>query len=319
MTYLANRGDDMEMRHLKVNFELGRSRFVFYSPRDRDSIKEVIADADVVVNLIGKYRESGQPVQTDKFPYVGYQKNYSYFDTNVTIPRTLAEICKEMQVDYFVHVSSASASPTAKSEWSRTKYQGEQAVKEVYPWATIIRPTQLFGRQDRLLNWFARMQQGYRMIPLVDGGKALTQPVWVGDVAKTILRVCDAPGKFEGREIDCFGPTDYSYRELAEFVDDITERRRPIFNLPYDYYKMLAKVLQYQRDPYVVPDLVDLWSEDFLPRMSPEAYKQQTDDATKILTMEDLGIQALPIEKEAFEFLHYYRFGGHFHRVQGYH
>ena len=55
MTYLANRGDDMEMRHLKVNYDLGRTRFVFYSPRDTESIKEVISDADVVVNIIGKY------------------------------------------------------------------------------------------------------------------------------------------------------------------------------------------------------------------------------------------------------------------------
>ena len=193
MSYLANRGDDMEMRQLKVNFELGRSRFVLYSTRDVDSIKEVIADADVVVNMIGKYHETGKPVTTSSFPYIKYQPNYTLYDTNVTIARTLAEVCKVMQVDHLVHVSSASASPLSKSEWSRTKYEGELAVRDAFPWATIIRPTQLFGRMDRLLNWFARMQTWNRMVPLVDGGKALTQPVWVGDVAKTILRVCDDP------------------------------------------------------------------------------------------------------------------------------
>jgi len=319
MAYLANRGDDLEMRHLKLPFELGRSRFVFYSARDRDSIKEVIADADVVVNMIGKYYESGQPVAKEKFPFIDYVTNFSFEDTNVTIPQTLAEICTEMQVDHFVHVSSASASPDAKSEWSRTKYQGELAVKEAYPWATIIRPTQMFGRQDRLLHWFARMAQWHRMVPLVDGGHSLTQPVWVGDVANTILKVCDNPALFEGRQIDCFGPTDYSYVELANFVNDITERNRPIFNLPYDYYKAIAKVLQYQRNPLLTPDLVDQWSEDFLPTMAPEQYKLQEKENEKILTMEDLGITATPIEKIAFEFLQSYRFGGHFFRVQGYH
>lgn len=319
MAYLANRGDDMEMRHLKVNFDLGRSRFVFYSPRDVDSIKEVIADADIVVNLIGKYYETGQPVQTDSFPYVKWRTNYSYHDVNVKIPKTLAEVCRDMQVDHFIHVSSASASPNSKSEWSRTKYEGEQAVKEIYPWATIIRPTQLFGKQDRLLNWFANMAQWYRCVPLVDGGKTLTQPVWAGDVARTILRVCDDAGKFEGRSIDCFGPEDYTYRELAEFVNDITERNRPIFHMPYNYYRFLANILQYQRNPSLLPDWIDQMSEDFLPRMSPEEYKLQTDESTKILTMADLSIEALPIEKDAFSYLHYHRFGGHFFRVQGYH
>ena len=73
LAYLANRGDDMEMRDHKVSFDIGRVKNVFYSPRDHDSIREVIADADVVVNLIGKYYESGQPVQIPKFPYLSYQ------------------------------------------------------------------------------------------------------------------------------------------------------------------------------------------------------------------------------------------------------
>jgi NADH dehydrogenase (ubiquinone) 1 alpha subcomplex subunit 9 len=315
MAYLGNRGDEMEMRHIRLSFDLGRTRFVCYSPRDRESIKDVIADADVVVNMVGKYYESGQPVQTEKFPYVGWQTNYSYHDANVKIPQALAEICKEMQVDHFIHVSSASAAPDAKSEWSRTKYEGEQAVKEIYPWATIIRPTQLFGKQDRFLNWFARMAQWYRMVPLVDGGKKLTQPVWVADVAKTILRVCDDPTKYEGKRIDCFGPNDYTYMELAKFVNDITERDMRMFNLPHYYYSKLAQVLQNTRDPLVIPDLVELWSEDFLPQMTAEEYKAQTE----ILTMENMGIKATPLEKEAFDWLHFYRVGGHFFRVSGYH
>lgn len=308
----------MEMRHIRLSFDLGRTRFCFYSPRDRESIKEVIGDADVVVNMIGKYYESGQPVQTAKFPYVNYATNYSYHDANVVIPTTLAEICKEMQVDNFIHVSSASASPDSKSEWSRTKYEGEQAVKEIYPWATIIRPTQLFGKQDRFLNWFARMAQWYRMVPLVDGGKSLVQPVWVGDVAKTILRVCDDPSKYEGKRIDCFGPNDYTYKELATFVNGITERDMPVFNLPYFYYSKLAQGMQYTRDPLVIPDLVEQWMEGNRPEMTPEEYKAQLSDG-KILTLDDMGIEAMALEKEAFDWLQFYREGGHFYRVSGYH
>ena len=316
---MANRGDDMEMRDIKVSFDLGRTRFVFYSPRDVKSVHEVIADADVVINMIGKYYETGQPVQTSKFPYIGYQSNYNYYDTNVTVAKTIAQACLDLQVDNLIHVSSASADPLSKSEWSRTKYQGEQAVKAIYPWATIVRPTQIFGKQDRLLNLMANLAQWFRGVPLVDGGKTLTQPVWVGDVARTILKVCDDPHKFAGRRIDCFGPTDYTHQELAEFVNDITELNRPIFNLPYPMYKTFAKVLQYQRDPFIVPDMVDMWSEDFMPTMTQEGYDAQPEGDSKILTLKDLGIVPLPIEKEAFRYLQSYRVGGHFFRVSGYH
>jgi len=165
------------MRHLNPMFDLGRLRKVFYSSRDRDSMAEVIADADVVVNLIGKYYETKVLADKKTFPYVEYKTNYSFEETNVTIPRTVAELCSEMQVDNLIHVSCAMAKEDASSEWARSKWRGEQAVKEAYPWATIIRPTQLFGHEDRLLNWFANVAARLPFVPFVEGGQALTQPV----------------------------------------------------------------------------------------------------------------------------------------------
>mmetsp|Transcript_31578 Transcript_31578/g.46598 ORF Transcript_31578/g.46598 Transcript_31578/m.46598 type:complete len:386 (-) Transcript_31578:1059-2216(-) len=317
--YIANRGDEFEVRHIKTMFDLGRTRFVFYSPRDVDSMRNVIGDADIVINMIGKYYESKAPYQTKSFPYVGYKTNYSFEDANVMIPRTIAELCREMQVDNFIHVSSAAASPDSPSEWARTKYEGEEAVKEIYPWATIVRSTQLFGVEDRLLNYMAFMAAYYPVVPLIDGGHQLTQPVYAPDVAKTIARICDDPEKFEGKQVDCFGPSDYTYAELMEFVLDVTliEDAR-VWNVPKQYAKMAAEVLQYQRDPPFTPDLVELMSEDYLPTMTADGYNNQK-GADKIFTMEDLGVESTPIEKVAFNYLHRWRKGGHFTEATGYH
>ena len=321
MTYFANRGDDMEMRHLKVAFDLGRCSFVFYEPRDEDSIRQVIADADVVVNLIGKYYESAHPYEKKTFPYIGYKKNYTFEEVNVSIPEKLARICLDMQVDHFVHLSSASASPDAKSEWSRTKFAGEEAVKAIYPWATIIRPTQIYGRDDRLLTPMARTQCFYKNIFLVDrtfgmGETSVIQPVWVADVARAIVGICDNAKAFEGKRIDMFGPKDYTYMELAKFVDDCTLRRTPIRTIPAQWYRAAAEILQYQREPFNTPDLVDIWSEDFLPPLgSAEAYENQDE----IITLKDFGIEAMPVEKVMYEWLQAFRKYGHFHYVDGYH
>merc|ERR1719203_2768640 len=57
-TYIGVRGDEFEHRHLKPLFELGRSRYSFYSSRDKQSMADVISDADVVVNLVGKYYDT---------------------------------------------------------------------------------------------------------------------------------------------------------------------------------------------------------------------------------------------------------------------
>eukprot|EP00521_Asterionellopsis_glacialis_P010049 CAMPEP_0195289318 /NCGR_PEP_ID=MMETSP0707-20130614/5647_1 /TAXON_ID=33640 /ORGANISM="Asterionellopsis glacialis, Strain CCMP134" /LENGTH=389 /DNA_ID=CAMNT_0040349309 /DNA_START=29 /DNA_END=1198 /DNA_ORIENTATION=+ len=318
LAYIGNRGDEFELRHLKPMFDLGRSRFAFYSPHDVDSMREVISDADIVINMIGKYYETKAPANTDKFPFIKMKTNFTFEQCNVDIPRTVAELCTEMQVDHMIHVSSAAANPDSSSEWARTKYEGEQAVKEAYPWATIVRPTQLFGPEDKLLNYFANAAGRFPVVPMVDGGHALTQPVYMADVANTIVRICDEPELFEGKTVDCFGPTDYSYKELAQFVYDITGQDPTLTEMPKEAVKTFAKVLQYERTPMITPDLVELWSEDYLPQMTAEEYKAQKGD-NKILTMADCGVTATPIEKIAFRYLHRFRAGGHFAIAEGYH
>jgi len=318
MTYIANRGDDLEMRFLKPMFELGRSRFTFYSPRDRDSIAEVIADADIVINCIGKYYETKALADTASFPYFEYKVNYTYKETNVDIPKTIAELCTELQVDNLIHVSSINASPDSSSVWAKTKFEGEVAVKEAYPWATVIRPSQMFAPEDRLLNWFANAAERFPAVPLFEGGHALTQPVYAVNVADVIQKIVDDPEQFEGKTVDCFGPQDYSYKELAEFVYDITRQDAKLADVPRDVGSIIGKGMNLLGTPMLTPDQVNLWSEDFIPEMTQEEYDAlPTKD--KIYTMKDFGIDAVPIEKIAFNYLHRFRVGGHFVDAPGYH
>jgi NADH dehydrogenase (ubiquinone) 1 alpha subcomplex subunit 9 len=318
MTYLGNRGDDLEMRFLKPMFELGRSRFSFYSPRDRDSMAEVIADADLVINMVGKYYETKHLVEKPSFPYLDYKVNTTFTEAHVDVPRTIAELCTELQVDNLIHVSSINASPDSQSEWARSKYEGEMAVKEAYPWATIIRPSQLFGIEDRLLNWFANAANRLPAVPLFEGGHALSQPVYAINVADVIQKIVDDPEKFEGRTVDLFGPTDYSYKELSSFVYDITAQEPTVLDVPKDIAKLGAMVTDKFGSPIMTPDMVEQWSEDFIPTMTQEEYDAQP-QADKIYTMKDFGIEPVPIEKVSFNFLHRFREGGHFDYEKGYH
>jgi len=316
--YIGNRGDETEHRDIKPMFDLGHTRFEYYSPKDVDSMRRVIGDADIVINLISKTHATGQPVQTKKFPFIGYQTNYSLEDVNIGIAKQIAELCVEMQVDNLIHVSAAAVSEDHPSEWARTKWLGEQAVREIYPWATIVRPTQLFGTEDKFLHYFANMSKMYGMIPVLGDGSVLTQPVWAPDVAKTISRITDVPKKFEGRTVDCFGPSDYTYEELGKFVLDLTEQDKKIMHVPKKIYMQMAKALSFQAFVHFNEDMAKLWSRDCLPAMTPEQYRNQQVEG-KILTMEDFGIKATPIEKEAFSYLHRFRTAGHFGRVDGYH
>ena len=167
LTYIGSREDEFAYRHLRTMFELGRAKYSFYSSRDKQSMADLIADADVVVNMVGKYYDTKALEDTDKFPYLNYKVSTSIHEANVEVPAAIAELCTEMQVDNLIHVSCAAANPNSASEWGRAKYEGEQEVLKAYPWATIVRPTQMFGNEDKLLNWFANMAARFPVVPLL--------------------------------------------------------------------------------------------------------------------------------------------------------
>lgn len=64
----------------------------------------------------------------------------------------IAKIARENDVSRFIHVSHLNAKADSESAFYRTKYEGEVAVREAFPDATIARPGPLFGGEDWLLN-----------------------------------------------------------------------------------------------------------------------------------------------------------------------
>ena len=82
-------------------------------------------------------------------------RNFTYKDVNVVGAERIARIAAQNGVSRFVHVSHLNASLDSPSVFYRTKAEGEQRVTEAFPDATIVRPGQLFGYEDRLLNKLA--------------------------------------------------------------------------------------------------------------------------------------------------------------------
>lgn len=71
-------------------------------------------------------------------------------------------------------------------------------MRDVFPEATIIKPSDIFGREDRFLNHFANIRW-FGGVPLISlGKKTVKQPVYVVDVSKGIVNAvkdADARGK----------------------------------------------------------------------------------------------------------------------------
>lgn len=104
-----------------------------FSPRDEESVYNAVKNSDIVINLIGKDYETEHLVSSVRPDGSRSRVNYSFEDTNVEVARTIARISKEAGVKGLVHVSAMAADLNSESEWSRTKAQGEHAVRAEFP------------------------------------------------------------------------------------------------------------------------------------------------------------------------------------------
>ncbi len=305
--YIPYRGCELEVRHLKPMFDLGQLGLMQFSPRDDQTIIESLKKSDIVINMIGKHYETKHLVPTKRSDGKLCRINYDFEEVNVTIPQKIAKLAKQAGVKSLIHVSALAADLESKSVWSQTKAKGEAAVRAEFPEAIIVKPSNIFGAEDRFLNWIAETSDRLPIFPLINGGSALVQPVYAPDVGKALMQIVYRYDEFEGKTFQLVGPAEYTYKEVVEFVSDVTTIKKPLVDVPINAAQFAGKIVEQTISPFFSQDMLAQLQEDNIP-------KENSD----FLGFKDLEIEPVSMDKMAFDSLHRFRPGGHFTQVAGY-
>ena len=109
----------------------------------------------------------------------------------------------------FSQISSASVDEVIEAE----KYAVQRGIR-----CTILRPSMIYGPgDDRNISRLAALLQRYPWIPVFGSGKYLQQPVYVEDVAESILAALQRPQAI-GKSYALAGPEALSYNRLIDLV-----------------------------------------------------------------------------------------------------
>lgn len=200
---------------------------------------------------------------------------------HVDAPRRCAEICREAGIPRFVFVSALGVRRDAPSQADRTKAEGEAAVRDAFPDATIVRPSLVFGPDDHFISTTVRMLRSLPVFPLIAGGATRFQPVHVDDLAHALAIVIEHTAA-AGRIYEIGGPAIYTLRALVEVIRAASGARCWLPAVPYRMSLMLAAALEVLPDPPLTRDQVRLMSTD----------KIVSGDCP---TLRDLGITPRPL------------------------
>lgn len=265
---------------LKPLGSVGQIDFVKCDVADADSVAHAVIGANAVVNLTGILFEKGQ----------------TFEDVQAEGAAHIAQAAATAGVGALVHVSAIGADADSDAHYALTKAEGEQAVREAFPHAVILRPSVIFGPEDGFFNKFAAMARFMPGLPLIGGGKTRFQPVFVGDVARAILA---AIARQDGRTYELGGPTIYTFKELMQLILHETGRKRLLVPLPFAIASLQATVLQLLPNPLLTMDQVRLLKKDNV--VSPTA-----------AGISDLGITPTSAEAVIPSYLWRYRAKGEY-------
>lgn len=251
------------------------------------SIAAALKGATAAVNLVGILAEGGR----QRFSAVQAEG-----------AAAVARAASAEGISSYVHVSSIAADPASPSAYARSKAEGERATLAALADAVILRPSLIFGAEDRFFNLFAGLAQIAPALPLIGGGHTRFQPVFVGDVAEAVARALEGAAR-PGTIYELGGPDIRTLRELLEMMLHEIGRSPLLVPLPFALARLKASFLQLLPNPLLTVDQVRLLETDNI--VSEQAIAAGRDLAA-------LGIVPTTMAAILPSYLWRYRKGGQF-------
>lgn len=254
--------------------------------RNPASVARALDGAEACVNLVGVLWESGR----QKFQSV-----------HVMAAQNVAQAAAKAGVKQLVHVSALGANADSESKYFRTKAEGEEVVRAAFPGAIVVRPSLVFGVDDKFFNKFAQIATLSPIMPVV-GADTRIQPVFVGDVAAAIGKIVSSPAA--GATYELGGPAVFTMREIMQFVLTETGRNRPLAPLPFQIAGVIGSLGDLQAA--IIP-----WAP---PLTTDQVEMLKTDNVAEagLPGLGELGVAPTAVEAVVPSYLYRYRKGGQY-------
>lgn len=209
-----------------------------------ETLTEWMMGVDTVIHLVAIAVEKGK-------------RTYETINTQGTI--NVVEAAKASGVRRFINMSQNGAKSDSPYRFLRSKGLAQEYVaKSGLDW-TAMRPSVIWGPQDEFANVQARLIKLTPIIfPIVGDGKALFQPVYVGDVVEAIVRSVDDPATI-GHEYELGGPEVLTYEQIVDRVLKALNTSRIKVKMPVPLLRPVVGIMQAVfPNPPVTTSLLDL-------------------------------------------------------------
>lgn len=210
---------------------------------DENNLKKLIQEHDVCINLVGILFE---------------KKNNTFKNIHVNLPSVLSRICKENNLDQFIHVSALGIEEAIDSDYAKSKLEGEKLVKENFEKSTILKPSIVFSQDDGFSTKFLSLLNLLPFFPIFYNTKFT--PIHCTDFSKIIVEVINR--NICSTTIECVGPQVLTFREILEILLKLINKKRILVQMPILISKVMVKFFELMPNPLMTLDQLKLLKYD---------------------------------------------------------
>ncbi len=213
---------------------------------DKENLRTLIKNSDMVINLVGILYET---------------KKQNFEDIHVKFPDLLSTLCNEIKTEKLIHISALGIDDAIHSRYMQTKLKGEKNILNNFNRSVILRPSLIFGPEDKFFNQFASLAAFFPALPLIGGGKTKFQPIYVSDLCKVIVAIIEKE-EINENIYELGGPQIFTFKELMEILLVHVKKKRLFISIPFSFAKFQAKILQLFPKPLLTTDQVEILKYD---------------------------------------------------------
>tara|TARA_B100001540_G_C15759940_1_gene621153 strand:+ start:41 stop:976 length:936 start_codon:yes stop_codon:yes gene_type:complete len=252
---------------------------------DEKKLNDLFREKDICINLVGILFEN---------------KKNSFQNIHSIFPSLLSKKCKEFKLKQFIHVSALGIEKAVDSKYAISKVEGEKNIINIFPKATILKPSIIFSVDDDFSCRLMTLLSLLPIFPLYYNGKTKFSPLHVSEICEIISNVIDQNICFE--KIECVGPEELSFKDIIKKLLISIDKKRILLPMPISIANLIAFFFEKFPKPLITRDQLkilkydNILSGDFKSNM-------------------DIGFKAkLKFEDELFKYSYMWKKGGQFSR-----
>ncbi|MCK6376726.1 MAG: NAD-dependent epimerase/dehydratase family protein [Zoogloea sp.] len=192
---------------------------------------------------------------------IGETPSQRFDQLHAQAPVALFRACEQAGVRRVVQISALGTDETAFSAYHLSKRIADEALVRLDLDGVVLRPSLIYGRGGTSAELFLRVA-GLPLIPVLESGQQLLQPVHISDVVATVLRALEEPPPRQA--LDIVGPERVTYAEWMQTLRAAQGRSRGrMLRLPFGAAMVLCRLGQ-RLHPLAAPDNLRMLRKGYL-------------------------------------------------------